>query len=181
MRKTLGGIPLWAYAVAVAGVGLIYLRQRKAAAAAAQANQAAAPAPAAASASATDPVLIAYQAGEASGVSSYSQGVGSGIGLVESILGQFPTVTPTGSGTTTSTGPPTPVPTPSGGAGTSGPSYLLLPSGKAEEAAAAAGDTVYLNVPSQPGTYGPGIVKGAKTAQWYALAGQPGVGGYVMQ
>lgn len=85
-RKTVGGVPAWMLAVAlVAGVVIWRSRQTKAAAAAASAAP-----PQPAQGGGGDPFLVAYQAGEASGVSTYQAGVSTGISLVDSILGMFP-------------------------------------------------------------------------------------------
>jgi hypothetical protein len=101
-------------AIGLSGGVVIYEKRKKAAAAATASTEAAAASSQqqadadTANTPAGDPLLIAYQTGEASGVSSYSSGVGTGIGLVESILGQFPTV-----GSTSSAPAPTPISQPS--------------------------------------------------------------------
>ena len=89
MRRTLAGIPVWAILVVGAAGGYWVYRGRKTnqARAAAQSQTTAQAQPTGAS---QDPYLVAYQAGEASGISGYSAGVTSGISLVDSILGMFP-------------------------------------------------------------------------------------------
>ena len=91
MRRTLAGIPVWAILVVGAAGGDWVYRGRKQnqarqmAAAQSQTTTHAAP-----TGASQDPYLVAYQAGEASGISGYSAGVTSGISLVDSILGMFP-------------------------------------------------------------------------------------------
>lgn len=102
MRKTIAGIPVWMLAVVGLGGGYLVWRRRQKNAAATAAATAQQPASTTAGGySSSDPVLVAYQAGEASGTAAYSAGAATGIGLVESIMGSFPTVTaqPGGAGT----------------------------------------------------------------------------------
>lgn len=102
MNRTVFGMPLWLVLLAVAGGGGYYLYDQRKKQAAAQASAAAASAQASAANTAAgsssaagtptsmDPQLVAYQAGEASGVSAYSAGVTTGISLVDSIMSLFP-------------------------------------------------------------------------------------------
>lgn len=146
MKRTIFGVPLPLVIVAVGAAGYLFWRQRQQSQQAATAAQTAATATAqqssGAGATAGDPALVAYQAGEASGVSSYASGVSQGIGLIESVMGQFPTVSP-GS---TSSPSPTPAPTtnPTGSSGSSGqPGYGVI--------STAQGPMVVLGEVSQPG------------------------------
>jgi hypothetical protein len=90
------GIPLWGWGIGALGVAYFaYHEQQKSKqqAAAQQSAQATAAAQAAnptAQTPGSDPTLLAYQAGEASGVAGYSAGVSAGISLVDSIMGLFP-------------------------------------------------------------------------------------------
>jgi hypothetical protein len=91
MRKKYAGIPLWAIlAVGLAGGGLYLYRRKQAAANAAATAASQAPAAADQSTTGQDPFLIAYQAGQADGVSSYQSGVSAGVSVIDSILGMFP-------------------------------------------------------------------------------------------
>lgn len=91
MRGRIAGFPVWLVLLGVAGVGGLVWRQRKKSATVAQATQAQQQATTAqGTGGGQDPFLVAYQAGEASGVSTYSSGVSTGISLVDSILGMFP-------------------------------------------------------------------------------------------
>lgn len=125
MRRTIAGVPLWIVLVVVGGGGLYWYtrRQQAAAQAAAQAAQAAAT-PSNPSGTG-DPFLTAYQAGESSGVSIYSAGVGTGLSLVDSILGMFPaSLSPTAPTSPTGTAPPPPVNT---GRAQLGNGYSIIP------------------------------------------------------
>lgn len=90
MKRSYFGVPLWGW-LAAGGLaaGFWWYRGKKQAAAAAQQTQQASQVQATGT-STLDPALVAYQAGEAAGVSTYSAGVTTGIGLVDSIMGMFP-------------------------------------------------------------------------------------------
>lgn len=101
MNRTMFGLPLWLLLGVVGGGGYyLYDTHKKQAAAqaaaVAQAQQASAAKSSAGGSSmagtptSMDPQLVAYQAGEASGVASYSAGVTTGISLVDSIMSLFP-------------------------------------------------------------------------------------------
>lgn len=193
------GIPTPLLILALAAVGVYVYRTRTKTAAAQQQTAANTAGLATTGTAAGDPVLTAYQTGEAAGVASYSAGVTSGISLVDSILGMFPGSTSAaaagnnaaqtigaGVGTAAGAGQPTAATTGQGGSSTgttqpSGPNYVQVPNPLAGSAEAAAGQEVYLNVPGMPGTYVPGVVNGQRTAAWNQLAGQPGVSEYVLQ
>lgn len=94
MRNRIAGIPLWLFLLVGGGTAAFYVYKKRAAtqAAAAQAASAAQPTQSAAASAGPsgDPLLLAYQSGEASGVASYSAGVTTGISLVDSIMQLFP-------------------------------------------------------------------------------------------
>ncbi len=199
--KRVAGLPLWMLMAGVAGVGgLWWYRRRQAATAATAAAQTAATAaqPTAAPGGTGDPFLVAYQAGEASGVSTYQAGVTSGISLVDSILGMFPPSGLAAGGTSSSAGaaftPPTnlgaltgsgygvskngqPVVTPSG-------TYEGL-SGGAFKSAVLGGQTTYYE--AAPGVFlpdaGPNVIDPAtkKPAIWGSnpLGLEPGTPQYI--
>ena len=105
MKRDYLGIPLWGWAAAGALVlAVVYRSQQKKKAAAA------APPPqtqtaAAASGVGMDPVLVAYSAGEASGVSTYSAGVNTGLSLVDAIMGLAPAASQSSAATAQATIP----------------------------------------------------------------------------
>ena len=92
LSQRIAGVPVPVLAVLVGAVGLYLYRKRAAAKTAAAGQQSAANSAQLATTGTSygDPVLTAYQTGEAAGVASYSAGVTSGISLVDSILGMFP-------------------------------------------------------------------------------------------
>ena len=199
------GIPLWGWGIAAGGAGLLVYRSEEkkkqtatAAAVAAQssaatqAQQASTP-----QSPGSDPTLLAYQAGEASGVAGYSAGVSTGISLVDSIMGMFASPggtsaggtgtatgvgggggTGTGSTGTGSTGTSTPSPTaptnPNATVSIGGHTYDWLSTPAAVSAAKSVGDAIYYYNPNVPGVIAP---SNAKTLAAYTA--DPGSGEYI--
>ena len=205
LSQRIAGVPVPVLAVLVGAVGLYLYRKRAAAKTAAAGQQSAANSAQLATTGTSygDPVLTAYQTGEAAGVASYSAGVTSGISLVDSILGMYPGSTTAGQagqtaaqnigGAATNPATTAAAPTPTvgtTGAGSStgvamptspGQNYVKVSNPAAGGALASGGTEVYLNVPGMPGTYVRGVVNGQPTPAWNQLATQPGVSEYILQ